>query len=83
MPWLGLALLTVVLVQVMLGAGAWMFRGVGAETGQPPTLAVLVTTAHVVNGAITLMLTLVLTLQVFRCSSHATGAQPEAMHVPA
>jgi cytochrome c oxidase assembly protein subunit 15 len=82
-PWLGLALLTVVLCQIMLGVGAWMFTGADAKTGQLPTAAVLVTTGHVINGAVTLMLALLLTLQIVRCSSRTTARSPEAIHVPA
>jgi hypothetical protein len=82
-PWLGLALLTVVLCQIMLGVGAWMFTGADAQTSQLPTAAVLVTTGHVINGAVTLLLTLLLTLQIMRCSSRNIVRTPEAVHVPA
>lgn len=86
-PWLGLALLTIVLCQTMLGAGAWMFLGADAQTGQLPTLAVLVTTGHVVNGAAALALTLLFALQVFRCSSRSSArtsaVTPEVAHVAA
>lgn len=82
-PWLAITLMTLLLCQIMLGAGAWMFRSVGTAMGQSQAAAVWVTTAHVVMGAAVLTVQFVLTLQLFRCTAGAQRKVSGAVHVAA
>ena len=59
-------LVSLVIVQVFLGVGAYMMRLASRNAPQPLPPVVNVTTAHVAVGALVLAASVILTLQVFR-----------------
>jgi cytochrome c oxidase assembly protein subunit 15 len=61
-----LALLSITFLQVFLGIAAYMSRIATAEAPQPMPVMVGFTVAHVAVGALTLALSVVLAIQVFR-----------------
>ena len=56
-------------VQLTLGFGAYLTEFTAFGEGVPPVTGVIITTAHVVIGALMLVISVVLTLNVFRFTS--------------
>ena len=56
-------------VQLTLGFGAYLTEFTAFGEGVPPVAGVIITTAHVVIGALMLVISVVLTLNVFRFTS--------------
>jgi len=82
LPQLGMGLLMLMVCQVMLGMGSWMFWR--ADSGlQPPLSAVLVTTAHVVLGAFILATATLVLLLVFRFTAASAAEPRQALRTPA
>ncbi len=71
----GWALLSVTLVQVVLGVGSILARASMNEAGLPPLSLILLTVAHVATGALTMAGSVALAVLVFRnVRSHANLA---------
>ena len=58
-------------VQLTLGFGAYLAEFTAFGAGVPPVVGVIITTAHVVIGALMLVVSVVLTLNVFRFTSRS------------
>ena len=73
---LGIALHSLLLVQLLLGVASYYTRIVlGSESPQPEPSMIAATVAHVAVGALLLAVTVVLTIQVWR---HVTVCRPQS-----
>ncbi len=76
---LALLLSGLLAVQLTLGFGAYLAEFTTLGEGVAPVAGVIITTAHVAIGALMLVVSVVLTLDVFRCTSKSELAASQGL----